>query len=656
MRKSFFPRLAAGNLRKNAKVYVPFLLTCIFTVAMFYIVRSLAFNSSIESQSVRIMLELSSQVTAVFALIFLFYTNSFLMKRRKKELGLYNILGMDKKHIAITIIWETVMIAALSLMLGLGAGIALDKLMFLAVTKVIGETVTLGFSISITGVHSSLVLFAVIFIVILINSLRQVFFSKPIELLKGGQVGEKEPKANWLIAGIGLVALGAGYWMAITVKNPVEVFNLFFIAVILVIIGTYCLFTAGSIALLKLLRKNKRYYYKAKHFISVSGMIYRMKQNAAGLGSICILSTAVLVMISSTLSLYIGMEDVLKTRYPHTVTLDVHADNAELMSGIANKTLNEKGLTPQNQISFTFLDFAALENGDMFTIDADNSLIAQLDSVRNLVFIALEDYNKMAGTEQTLETGQVLLYTNRGAYGYDTLKVFDESFLVKERLVSLPCGDILASDIVVSHYLVVNDMEIIRRLQATQKALQTEEWLQAPIWYRVAFDLAAEPDIIIGASGLIKARLDESGIVNSASCRDAERVDFMGIYGGLFFIGIFLGVLFIMATVLIIYYKQITEGYDDKERFSVMKNVGLSRAEIKKTIRSQVLTVFFLPLITAGLHIAAAFPALTQMLTILNLTNVPLFAVCVVACFAVFAVFYSIVYGLTARLYYQIVG
>lgn len=658
MRKLFFPKLAAGNLRKNAKVYFPFILTCIVTVAMFYIICSLSRNSGIDSVSVLTMLELASQVSAVFAVIFLFYTNSFLMKRRKMELGLYNILGMDKKHIALTIVWETVLIAVVSLVLGIAAGIALDKLMFLTVIKIIGGAVTFGFEISVSAITSVLVLFNAIFVLILLNSLRQIYFSKPVELLKGGQMGEKEPKANWLTAILGIVSLGAGYYIAITTKNPVEIINMFFFAVILVIIGTYLLFTAGSITWLKLLRNNKRYYYKTKHFISVSGMIYRMKQNAVGLGNICILSTAVLVMISTTLSLYIGLEYALVTRYPKSFMLETNETMyAGQLRGVADEVLLEKNLIPQNEVSFYYFDFGVWEEKDAFTPDIDNSGFMYLEQVRNLVVITLEDYNKMTDKPQTLSESEILLYSNRGHYRYDTLSIFNERFNIKEKIGGFLCGDIMASDLAGSHYIIVRDEETFLRLYEAQKNARGERAVS--INYQYAFDLDASSQASSEAESLIRSRLLKLELAPASAfsivCRETQRGEFLGMYGGLFFIGIFLGVLFVMATVLIIYYKQITEGYGDKERFVIMKNVGLSRSEIKKTVRCQILTVFFLPLVTAGLHIIAAFPALTQIMKILNLTNVPLFMLCTLGCFSAFAVFYTIVYSLTARTYYRIV-
>lgn len=658
MRKPLFLKLAVGNLRKNTKICLPFILTCISTVAMFYMICSLSNNTGIRetSWSVTMMLELATRVAAVFTAIFLFYTNSFLMKRRKMEFGLYNVLGMDKKHVAIMISWETALIAAVSLVLGLAAGVALDKLMYLTLLKIIGEAVTFGFTLSMAAVVWVLGLFAIVFILLWLDSLRQIYFSKPIELLKGGQVGEKEPKTKWFMAILGVLSLGAGYALAIMMKNPIEAINMFFIATILVTIGTYLLFTAGSIAWLKLLRNNKRYYYKTKNFISVSGMMYRMKQNAAGLGNICILSTAVLIMLSTTLSLYIGLEDVLQTRYPQSIVLDIQAENRELLHNIADNVLQEKGLRQKGVYQFTYLSFAALDNGDSFAVETDSSLFNHINNVRNLIFIPLEDYNTLTTHPQTLAEDEILLYTNRIGYKHNTLHVLEETFTVKETLNELPCGDMEASDIAVSHYIITANIEIIEKIQETLEALERESWMNDSIWHRYAFDIDAEPEAIIEAGGLIQRRLEESGLRYNAECREAERAYLLNMYGGLFFLGIFLGILFIMATVLIIYYKQITEGYGDKEKFVIMKNVGLSRAEIKKTIRAQIITVFFLPLVTAGLHVAAAFPALTQILSILNLRNVPLFLGCTLVCYAVFAVFYTLVYSLTARTYYQIVG
>ena len=325
MTAALYARLARMNIQKNRKIYLPYILTCVGMVMMFYIVSFLATDKEVGSIAgggmLQTLLRFSMGVIAVFALVFLFYSNSFLMKRRRKELGLYNMLGMGKRHIAQVLLWESAMVAAVSLASGLAAGILLSKFSQLVMLRLVDKAASFDFSVSGFAVIVTLALFAGLFFLILLNSLRQVRFSSAMELLRGGSAGEREPRANYVLALLGAGLLGAGYWLALTVVNPVEALVWFFVAVILVILGTYLLFISGSVALLKLLRRNRRYYYQTNHFVSVSGMFYRMKRNGAGLASICILSTMVLVMISSTTCLYLGADDALRERFTRNISI-----------------------------------------------------------------------------------------------------------------------------------------------------------------------------------------------------------------------------------------------------------------------------------------------------------------------------------------------
>lgn len=392
MNKLFYPKLAAGNIKKNGKTYIPYIFTSILTVAMFYIIRSLSLNEGISSlvgaDSIAVTLSLGSWIVGIFAVVFLFYTNSFLMKQRKKELGLYSILGMEKKHIAKVIGLETVYIVIISFALGLGLGILLDKAMYLIILRIMDADAALGFYVSKRAALSAVALFSAIFLLIYLNSLRQIHFSKPIELLRSRSCGEKEPKAKWIIALLGLACLGGGYYLSVTTQNPVSAIMLFFLAVVLVIIGTYLVFTAGSIVFLKLLRKNKRYYYKTRHFISVSGMIYRMKQNAVGLANICILSTMVLVMISSTVSMQIGMEDIINHRYPFDIMIYTDADENNRTEDTAIKEIDKSGLTIKKQISYRYVNFSALRNGSVFEVrEVDESDLEDFNNLNSLFII-----------------------------------------------------------------------------------------------------------------------------------------------------------------------------------------------------------------------------------------------------------------------------
>lgn len=660
MSKGFFPKLAAGNIRKNGKTYFPYILTCIMTVAIFYLVKSLSLNPGLEkmvgAQTLVYTMFLGSCVTALFAFIFLFYTNSFLIKRRKKEFGVFNILGMEKRHLAKTLAWESLYVALIGLGGGLIVGMALDKVMFLIITKAIGGEISLGFFVSGEAIGTTVILFAAIFLLIFLNTVRQIHVSNPIDLLREGHAGEKEPKSKWLMTLLGLACVGVGYYMALTVENPISSIFTFFLAVVLVILGTYMLFTAGSIALLKLLRKNKKYYYRTKHFTSVSGMIYRMKQNAVGLANICILSTMVLVMISSTSSLMLGMEDIIHTRYPNDFMVYSNEGSKERSEETFDKirTLQtEEDLNVTGELQYTYLAFSSIEDGDTFQVSHGDSLM-DIDSITNLIFVPLSDYNATMGTNKTLEDGEILLYSNRKSFHYPVLKVFDKEYSVKEKLDEFPGNGVMAANVANSQFIVVRDMEEINDLYEKQKEALTDIANECRYFY--GFDTDASKEEQSDFYTALMDLLAENEFQGSAESRFDARTSFLGLYGGFFFIGIFLGVLFIMATVLIIYYKQISEGYDDKERFNIMQKVGMSHQEVKASIRSQVLTVFFLPLIVAGIHVAVAFPLISKLLALLNLRNTGLYIACTGVCFLVFAAMYVLVYLLTAKTYYKIVS
>ena len=660
MNKLFYPKLAADNIRKNRKTYVPYILTCALTVAMFYIIKSLSLNEGINrmvgADTIRYSLSLGSGVVAFFAMIFLFYTNSFLVKRRKREFGLFNILGMEKKHLSRVVGLETLYIALISLVCGIGLGIMLDKAMYLLIARILGEEITLGFYVSGSAALQTTALFGIIFLLILLNSLRQIHLSNPIELLRGGSVGEKEPKTKWVMTLLGLVCLGFGYALALTTRNPLAAFANFFIAVILVIIGTYLLFTAGSIALLKLLRRNRRYYYQTRHFTAVSGMIYRMKQNAVGLGNICILSTMVLVMVSATSSMMLGMEDIVNTRYPYDLTVysdETEGERNEKLMETARSVMAENQVTATREISYTYLNFSALREGDRFLTDRHTNTIVA-DNINNLFFLPLSEYNRVTGENKRLEEGQILLYSNRDSFDYPVLKVFDREYTIVERPDNFLGNGVLAANIASSHFIVVKDMEEVRELYALQKEAYGKNASDIRLCYGV--DMTGDDETKSRVYEELHTALGEWGFQGSMECKAEARGSFLSLYGGFFFLGIFLGALFIMATILIIYYKQISEGYDDRERFQILQKVGMSRAEIKRTIHSQIMIVFFLPLVTAGIHVAFALPMVSKILAVLNLLNNRLFFLCALGCFLVFALLYGIIYALTARTYYRIVS
>lgn len=660
MNRFFYQKLAINNMKKNSKTYVPYLLTCIGTIMMFYnmcfltMAKDLGSAGVSDSGTVRYILFLGAIVIGIFSLIFLFYTNSFLIKRRKKEFGLFNVLGMEKKHVARIMFYESLFTALLSIVIGLAAGILLSKLMILFLFKLISFEATFGFEVPYQAILTSLALFLGIFSINLIYNICQVHLSNPVELLKGENVGEKEPKTKWLMAIIGAVCLAAGYYIAVTTENPVAALNLFFVAVFLVMTGTYCLFTSGSIAILKMLRKNKRYYYKSRHFISVSGMLYRMKQNAAGLANICILSTTVIIMVSSTVSLYVGMEDVLKTRFPRNIEVaasDVSEEQAEALDKLIEQQTSELNIEKINVLRFRSMGIVAIREGSSFVKADYNSYT--LNNIVSLVFVTQDEYNKLENKSISLKNGESLVYTeNENTLG-SILNINGYELSIKEYLSSFDSVSRTSDMLTSSYYVIVDNINTIENVY---DSLSNNDEEMEGLSYFYGFDADAGEQEQINIVNNLNGKMKELDVAGYAEGAEASKASFYSAYGGLFFLGIFLGLLFVMATVLIIYYKQIAEGYDDKERFEIMQKVGMDREEVRCTIRSQVLTVFFLPLLAAVIHIAFAFKVITRLLLIFAMTNVPLFAVCTIVTIIVFAVLYTIVYALTARTYYKIVS
>ena len=638
MRKGFFPRLALSGIRKNRSIYYPYILTAVLTTAMMYIIGSLQQISTDYSGTLAFSLQLGIVVTSVFSVVFLFYTNSFLMRRRKKEFGLYNILGMEKRHLARLIFWETALMLAVSLTIGLAAGVLLDKLMHLVLSRLVGQAVSLTFAVSPGSMRYTAALISITFALILLNSVRQVYVARPLELWRRAGGGARAPKARWLLGLLGLISLGTGYWLSATVKDAGMMILFFFVAVLLVIAGTYLLFTSGSITLLKALRKNRRYYYKPDHFISVSGMIYRMKQNAVGLANVCILSTMVLVMVFSTLSLWLGMEDTLNSRLRSDIDVRSASTDVSALEAAVDETLRQAGASREDTWTYRYLSFSALPTPEGF--------------VSSVSFTESDD--RMLGRSETLAPGEALLECTRGNYEGDTLRLLDETFAIKARISDgLGAGQALAS--IYDYYcLVVDSMDTLRRLDSEQQAAYGDR--ASAIRTSMSFALLpASPQLSEQVAALLRSQADADGFTSVAE-RTELRENLMTLYGGLLFVGLFLGLLFTMAMILIIYYKQITEGYEDRERYRIMRKVGLSRREIRRSISSQILIVFFLPLAAAGLHVAFAFPGIVTMFRALSMTNVTLIAGCALGSFAGFAALYGAVYLLTARVYYRIVS
>ena len=673
MKKGIYSRLALTGIKKNKKLYIPYILTCIGMVMMFYIITFLSSSDMMMNypggETMRGILGFGVYVIGFFAVIFLFYTNSFLVRRRKKEFGLYNILGMGKRNIARVMLWETLFIGAFSIAVGMALGVLFSKLAELVMVNIMSMDVTFGVTIDYKAIYYTVVLFAVIFFLILLNSLRQVHLSNPIALLHSENAGEKPPKANWFFAVLGVLILGCAYYLAVTIKDPVTTLAAFFFAVIMVIIATYLIFISGSVAFCKILQKKKNYYYKTNHFVSVSSMSYRMKRNGAGLASICILCTMVLVMISSTVCLYLGKEDSLRERYPRniniTMTSQIYSDlisqDANSIAKMSIETAENMGYKPVNAIDYTMLSFVSyIRDGEIVFDDGENGFNYATSDLWQIFIVSLDDYNRLTGSQENLNEDEVMIYTSKDMdYNYDVLKIKGQEPLnIKKVVTDFENNGVDTMQIIPALYIFVPDLE----LQTEMISEQSENTI-GNINRFVGYDLDATDQQQTDVFNEIYDWLRTSQVNSADSSMYVyvegvanEKFEFFGLYGGLFFLGIILGIVFIFAAVLIMYYKQVSEGYEDQSRFEIMQKVGMTKKEIKKSINSQMLTVFFMPLIAAGVHLAFAFPMIYKMLILFGLVNKVFLIMVTVGCFLLFALLYMLVYKITSRAYYSIVS
>ena len=655
MRKSgFFPRLALVNLLRNGQYYGPYLLSCGGTAAMFYILRYLTESQIVSSVRgagyLQSLMYLGCMVVALFSVVLLLYANSFVMKRRQRELGLYNILGLEKRHIALLCLWETLYCALAAIAGGIAAGVLLSKLTLLLLLQIARLPVKFGFEISVPGMLATAALFAVLFLLTLVCNLFRLGRSRPVELLHSDSAGEREPKTKRLLVVLGLLTLGGGYLLSWKVQRPEEALALFFLTVVLVMVGTYCLFTAGSVAVLKALRANPGYYYQTRHFTAVAGLLHRMKQNAVGLANICILSTMVLVTVSTTVSLYTGMESSLDQMFPHDV---------DIIQSLDDRDEEEPLLTPEELIAqvernlaaagrkaellqwYTRTDTVGYYSGNTFSLNFQDGINTQIE------LLTAEEYGRLTGRSVTLAPDQVLIQTENldlpGTFYIESLP-----FHVAGTVTDFPRHNttVLVSGHTAGVSLVVADEAVISAIGAQDSNGLDRE-------FRIQMDLDGTEAQKLACVDLL---LNGTGGGTAINSRQDNAVDLYAMYGGFLFLGIFLGVLFLLATALIIYYKQISEGYEDQRRYRILRQVGMTDREVRSSIHSQILLVFFLPLCTAGIHTAAAYPMVSKLLTLFQLTSTGHYALCTAGTLAVFCAVYALVYGLTARTYRKIIS
>lgn len=670
MHKGIFSRLAKQNIRNNKSTYIPYIITCIFCIAMIYMMEFLRDCPTLDqavrqADEVRMIVFTGEIVVEIFCIIFLIYSNSFLMKRRQKEIGLYNILGLERNHIGIVMFLETIITSIGSLAGGIAAGIIGSKLALLLLLKLLHIPSVLGFYISVKGIFTCLFMFGIVFLMILFLNLAKIHLSRPVELLRGNNTGEKEPAAKWLMALIGFICLGAGYYLAVTTESPIKAITIFLLAVILVMAGTYLLFTAGSIVILKFLRRRKSFYYRTGNFISISGMLYRMKQNAIGLASICILSTGVLLMISMTVSIYFGMNDIMLNRYPYDVDMSVTSiseDECQTAIEAFEKAIADNKVPVEKSVEEIYLDIVCSKNGDQILIKPANT-IRNSDSVLVLSLLDQAEYERLTGISANLNDGEIFAWYP-SAVQKDSVTVDETEFTVKKWLDKNPltCGEDAVSDNAV---LVVTDEdfkkfdEMRTEMYKGVSSAPAGEDLTLHLGLDITGSETDKIDFGTPVMEVVKDLKKNGGLSENSwitsGIRQQEYESYYADNGSLLFIGILLGSLFLMGTAMIIYYKQISEGYEDQKRFEIMQKVGLSRREVRSSVRRQILMVFFLPLLMAMLHITMAFPMIRRMLLLFGMTNTKLFIGCTAGTVLIFAVVYGLIYLMTARSYYHIV-
>lgn len=643
MKKRLYPRLAWQGIRKNGKIYFPYLAACIFVVMVYYLIGFLSSDPVIREMEggaqMQIILSLGTGVMGIFSVIFLFYTNSFLMKRRKKEQGLYHVLGMDRKNIAVVLIWENLMTAGISLGGGILGGILFSKLGQLAMIYLLGGKADFSFSINSDILIRTLKTYGVIFLLLLAYRILQIFRTRPLDLLKSESLGERPPRANWLSAILG--------------------------AVLMVIGATYLLFMAGSVTLCKVLKKNKKYYYKTNHFVSLSSMMFRMKRNGAGLASICILSTMVLVMVSGTVSLFLGTEDSLRSRYPRNLVVNTPSLEDGVVSQvnqIVEGALEKYGVREENVLHYRQLVMSGMAEGNRMILDYANSgefSYTEYENVRQIMVVPVEDYNRIMGTDETLDRQEVLVCNTKTDWQENYQELILEgmgTWKIKDQVEFVDNG-VDAMQIIPTTYLFVSDVSVMEEMyQSYPKAGEEFEFWN---YYGTDLDCSDETQSLIAQE--ISAGLQSLGEQDPAfsgttvECVGVERMDFYSTYAGLFFLGILLGIVFLLGMVLIMYYKQVSEGYEDQSRFEILQKVGMTEREIRKSVNSQVLTVFFMPLIWAGIHTAFAFPMIYRLLQLFSLHNMWLLIGITGGCFLGFGLVYVLMYLLTSKSYYKIV-
>lgn len=659
MKSSFAFKLALNNIGKGRKFFIPYILASAGMMAIFYIMLYVAFNKEITklqgADSLKQLLLLGSVIVAVFAAIFIIYINGFLMKRRNKEIGLYSILGMEKRHIGKVLFAETFVSFFCAAVAGIASGAVFSHLVVLLTEKLLKGSARLSAAVSLPATVYTLILFGIIFLLVLAANQKRIIFAKPIEILREANVGEKEPKANVILTLLGIVCMVAGYSIANMVREPLEALVMFFTAVILVIIGTYLLFTTVSIAILKRLKGNRKIYYKKNNFTTISGMLFRMKQNAVGMANICIISTMVLVLVSTVVCMKFSSEETIEIMSPHDFAVSCEIPPKHI--GKIDKTKIEKDLDMLNDeakkegVKVSGINGLTFMEVPMKRDKKNEDLTFEFGGNMSFVnFVTEKTFNRQTGKNVSLKSGEIIQLggEKNGYVCFENLKFRVKSY-IKDGRKLIPAN----TESMASYIFVVRDQKALNSI--SREAMRRDVITLKT--YKIMFNAKDDKrmhDFVKKYARKLEARPYMEHTFISKKSEFVDRV--YGITGGFLLIGILLGSVFMVAAALIIYYKQISEGYYDREKFIIMQKVGMSQKEVKKSIRKQILAVFFTPLILAAMHMAGAFNMMYRLLGLFNFNNIWIFVGSTLATMLVFAVIYAIIYMVTAREYYKIVS
>lgn len=659
MRSNYFSKMALRNIRANKQLYLPYAISTVLTVGMFLQMVSLMENSIVldgrGGGAMGQLFSFGSVVIGLFSLVFLLYANSFLIKRRKKEIGLYGILGLEKRHVARILLVEAIMVGAASILVGLVTGTIFGRLFFMLLNYLLRLPFQMDYELHASSFLITAVLFAGVYFVAFLYNVSQVTFSNPISLLKGEKEGEKEPKSNIFLFLLGVISTGAGYWISVTISDPLQAMIWFFGAVLLVIVGTYLLFTSGSIFILKMMKRNKKIYYQPRGFISISGMLYRMKQNATGLANISILACMVIVAMGTTMALYIGSEQTVASRYPaenHATVYyrdEVSVPALEADLGVVEDTIKTEPTSLEIQ------DFVSFIYGNIFgdlTEDSFEMADGFAGSMpQTLIMISLDDFNRIENLDLILAPNEIYIHSSAD-YTNDTLTLAEHTFQVNQ--FSENTKTFMIEESMGQSVLLV--MPSRQALDDVLQSYQTiSEYSYLSITANIQWETTGTAEEKAAYTQNLRPKLHDLEEIVNYETQTEVREEWYVMNGSFLFLGIFLGIIFIIGTVLITYFKQISEGYDDRERIQIMQKVGLSKEMIRETSRTQVVWMFMLPLLVATVHTAFAYPILHKLLLAFGMVSHLTLILSIAGVVVSFSLIYWIIYRMTAKVYYSIV-